>query len=149
MPLKSTVRFCTGDPTDSCPWDNAAWSDELKQMVYGQGYAHADDVVGHEATHGVTASTSKLISYYQSGAIDESMSDIFGELVDQTNGHGNDAPGMKWLMGEDIPGGAIRDMADPTTFGDPDRMGSPLYYSGSEGRGGTSLNNRVRNKAAG
>jgi Zn-dependent metalloprotease len=148
MPLRSTVRFCTGDPTDSCPWDNAAWSDDLKQMVYGTGYAHADDVVGHELTHGVTASTSKLISYYQSGAIDESMSDIFGELIDQSNGKGNDALGVRWLMGEDVPGGAIRSMGDPPAFGDPDRMGSPNYYSGAQDAGGIHINNGVGNKAA-
>ena len=63
MTLKSTVRFCTGEPGSSCPWPNAAWVVGPNQMVYGHGYAHADDVVGHELTHGVTSFTSKLISY--------------------------------------------------------------------------------------
>ena len=51
-------------------------------MVYGDGFASADDVVGHELTHGVTEFSSHLFYYYQSGAINESLSDVFGELID-------------------------------------------------------------------
>ena len=50
-----------------------------------------DDVVGHELTHGVTQYESGLFYYYQSGAINESLSDVFGELIDLTNGSGNDS----------------------------------------------------------
>ena len=50
----------------------------------------ADDVVGHELTHGVTEFSSHLFYYYQSGAINESLSDVFGEFVDLTNGAGTD-----------------------------------------------------------
>ena len=96
-------------------------------MVYGDGFAAADDVVGHELTHGVTDFSSQLFYFYQSGAMNESFSDIWGEFVDLTNGAGNDSPGVRWLMGEDIPvGGAIRDMQNPPAFGDPDRILSPI-----------------------
>jgi hypothetical protein len=52
-------------------------------------------------------------------------------------------------MGEDIPSlGAIRDMSDPPAFGDPDRMGSPLYYTGTADSGGVHTNSGVGNKLA-
>ena len=56
------------------------------------GTPRADDVVGHELTHGVTEFTSHLLYYFQSGAINESMSDIFGEFIDQQDGIGTDTP---------------------------------------------------------
>jgi Zn-dependent metalloprotease len=148
MPIKSTVRFCTGGLLDPCPWPNAGWSSRYQQMVYGQGWTHADDVAGHEITHGVTSFGSKLISYYQAGAIDESLSDVFGELVDHANGRGTDTPATRWLLGEDSPVGAFRDMKNPPAFGDPDRMTSPLYYTGSSDDGGIHVNSGVGNKAA-
>jgi bacillolysin len=147
LPLKSTVRYC--DPAQACPYGNAFWNGE--QMVYGQGYAAADDVVGHELTHGVTDFSAHLFYYYQSGAINESLSDVFGEFIDQTNGAGTDTAAVKWQMGEDIPGvGALRDMEDPTVFGDPDRMTSPNYTadSGEGDAGGVHTNSGVNNKAA-
>jgi Zn-dependent metalloprotease len=49
-------------------------------MRFGQGFASADDVVGHELTHGVTQYESDLIYWSESGAINESLSDIFGEF---------------------------------------------------------------------
>jgi bacillolysin len=147
LPLKSTVRYC--DPSQACPYQNAFWNGE--QMVYGQGFAAADDVVGHELTHGVTDFSAHLYYYYQSGAINESLSDVFGEFIDQTNGAGTDTAAVKWKVGEDIPGvGAIRDMKDPTVFNDPDRMTSPNYTadSGEGDAGGVHTNSGVNNKAA-
>lgn len=144
MTLVSTVRYCPD--AFNCPYLNAFWNGS--QMVYGEGFAAADDVVGHELTHGVTEFTSSLFYYYQSGAINESFSDIWGEFIDQTNLAGDDTPGVKWLMGEDIPGfGAIRDMEDPTAFGDPDKITSPNYYTGSADNGGVHANSGVNNKA--
>ena len=123
MQLVSTIDFCP-DRTSNCPYENAFW--DGAQMVYGDGFATADDVVGHELTHGVTEFSSHLFYYQQSGAINESMSDVFGEYIDLVNGAGTDTPAVRWLMGEDIPGfGAIRDMENPPAFGDPDRMLSP------------------------
>jgi hypothetical protein len=123
-------------------------------MVYGPGYASADDVVGHEMAHGVTAKTAALFYWFQAGAINESLSDVFGELFDLTNGAGTDTSLVRWKMGEDLPGGAIRDMSNPGAFGDPDRMSSPNYESGTDGfggivdSGGVHRNSGVNNKAA-
>ncbi len=146
MTIKSTTRYC--DPSSPCPFENAYWDGE--QMVYGQGYASADDVVGHELTHGVTDHTSKLFYYYQSGAINESLSDTFGEFVDLTDGIGNDAPSVRWKLGEDLPGGAIRDMKNPPLYGQPDTMTSSYYTAdpGGSDSGGVHTNSGVNNKAA-
>src|SRR5262249_23725504 len=109
----------------------------------------ADDIVAHELTHGFTQYTSGLFAYYQSGAINESISDVFGEFVDLSNGHGNDAPAVRWLIGEDIGGGgAIRSMQDPTAFSQPDKMTSSLYYTGDKDDGGIHTNGGINNKAA-
>ena len=151
MSLISTVRHCeAGAP---CPFQNAFWNGT--QMAYGAGFSSADDVVGHELTHGVTDFTSNLLSYYQSGAINESLSDVWGEFIDQTNGSGTDTPAVKWQLGEDVPiigpngvNGAIRDMANPPAFGDPDKMTSPNYFTGSADNGGVHQNTGVNNKAA-
>ncbi len=143
MTIVSTVHWNDGV---SCP--NAFW--DGTQMVYCATLSEADDVVGHELTHGVTQYESGLFYYYESGAINESLSDIWGELVDLTNGAGTDSAGVRWQMGEDVSafGGAIRDMADPTVFGDPDRITSPFYYTLSGDGGGVHTNSGVSNKTA-
>jgi bacillolysin len=148
MTLVSTADYC--DPTLPCPYKNAFWNGQ--QMVYGDGYA-ADDVVGHELTHGVTEHESQLFYYYQSGAINESFSDVWGEFIDLSNTSGTDTADTRWRIGEDIPGGAIRDMQDPTAFADPDKMTSSLYrndddLSASWDHGGVHTNSGVDNKAA-
>ena len=139
--LTSTVHYSDF----LCP--NAFWNGS--QMVYCTGLA-VDDVVGHELTHGVTENTSKLLYYYQSGAISESLSDIWGEFVDLTNGAGDDSPSVRWLLGEDLPSniGVIRDMADPTAYGNPDMMSSPFYYTFAGDNGGVHFNSGINNKAA-
>jgi len=73
MSLISTVRYC--DPNFPCPFQNAFWNGS--QMAYGAGFSAADDVVAHELTHGVTQFESGLFSFYQSGAINESLSDVW------------------------------------------------------------------------
>jgi len=141
MKLISTVHFQSG-------YANAFWNSS--QMVYGdaKGFAQADDVVAHELTHGVTEHESNLFYYYQSGAINESLSDVWGEYYDQTNSLGDDSPGVKWQMGEDVTGlGAIRSMNNPPAFGDPDKMTSPNYYTGSGDNGGVHWNSGINNKA--
>ncbi|HET9907107.1 MAG TPA: M4 family metallopeptidase, partial [Anaerolineales bacterium] len=120
------------------------------QMVYGNlfGFARADDVVGHELTHGVTQYESNLFYYYQSGAINESFSDLWGEYYDQTNSQGTDTAAVKWQIGEDVTGyGAFRNMSDPAAFGDPDRMSSPNYHTGDDDNGGVHHNSGLNNKA--
>jgi Zn-dependent metalloprotease len=127
-------------------YQNAFW--DGSRMTYGDGFASADDVVAHELSHAVTEYTSNLVYSNQSGALNESFSDIFGEAVDLTNGSGTDTATVRWDMGENIPGiGAIRDMMDPTRFGDPDRTGSTNYYCGTGDNGGVHINSGVPNKA--
>lgn len=128
--LASTVRVC--DETQPCPYENAFWNGA--QMYYGQDYASADDVVGHEMTHGVIDQYSQLLYWGQSGAMNESMADIMGEIVDQRRTGDGDSD---WDLGEDLPIGAIRNLADPTlgedpdniANGSPDKMTSPFYWA--------------------
>lgn len=122
----------------------------------------ADDVVSHEWTHAYTEYTHGLIYAYQSGALNESYSDIFGEThdlingVDAEGGNNNAQPmpdGQRWQMGEDVNGfnqpalGILRNMWDPTTFGQPDKTSSPNYSCGSGDGGGVHANSGVPNHA--
>ncbi len=139
MMLRSTVHY-------GIQYDNAFWNGT--QMVYGDGFV-TDDVAAHEMTHGVTEHESGLFYYYQSGAINEALSDIFGELIDLTNGLGNDSASVRWLVGEDLPIGAIRNMKSPHQYGQPERMGdADYYYCGTGDNGGVHYNSGVANKAA-
>ena len=146
--LRSTTNYC---PPGECPLDNAFWSGD--QMVYGAGYTSADDVVAHELTHGVTQHTAGLVYWYQSGAINESMSDVLGELADQADGVGTTA--------RRCGGGSARTCrpttaASPATW--PTRRAStsrtpprsPLYDLALDydDNGGVHTNSGVRNKAA-
>ncbi len=148
MEIISTVEYC--DPDRPCPYENASWLGT--QVVYGSkhGYPLADDVVAHELTHGVTDYESSLFYYYQSGAINESFSDLWGEFYDQTNGQENDAAHVKWLIGEDISGSdPLRNMSNPTMspFDDPDRMTSNKYHFTENDTGGVHTNSGINNKA--
>jgi Zn-dependent metalloprotease len=133
-------------------WCDAEWASG--EMRFGDGLTF-DDVVGHEFTHGVTQNTSNLNYLNESGAINESFSDMWGEWIDQnyTNGNDNDAPEVKWILMEDITcTDRRRNMADPprcsTPYGGPmpDRYGSPYFYTGSEDWGGVHHNCGVGNK---
>jgi Zn-dependent metalloprotease len=144
MTMVSVVRIC---PTGKvCPYANAFW--DGSKMSYGEGYAVGEDVVAHELSHGVTEHESGLFYYYQSGAINESLSDVFGELVQQSNALEPVSAPNRWLMGEKLSIGAIRSMSSPTSFGDPDRMTSLNYYTGASDQGGVHTNSGVNNKAA-
>ncbi|MGQ9556029.1 MAG: M4 family metallopeptidase, partial [Anaerolineae bacterium] len=97
-----------------------------------------------------TQYASGLFYYYQSGALNEAFSDIFGELIDLTNGRGNDGPGVRWFVGEDSSLGALRNMADPPALGGPDKVSSPYWACdfGFSDNGGVHSNSGVLNKAA-
>ncbi|MBI5936068.1 MAG: M4 family metallopeptidase [Chloroflexi bacterium] len=144
MQINSSVHF-------SSQYKNAFWNGHM--LVYGDGYGFplADDVVAHEFTHGVTQYASNLFYWYQSGAISESLSDLWGEAIDQANGLGNDAASVKWFIGEGVNGlGAIRNMSDPTEFQDPDSMISSHYCKNGDclnDNGGVHTNSGVNNKA--
>jgi bacillolysin len=99
---------------------NAYWSGGDRRLGFGTG-SGADnsnddyttlDIVGHEFTHAVTQSSAGLRYRRQSGALNESFSDIFGELVERYTRGSND-----WLVGGDRPS-AIRNMAQVRAYGD-------------------------------
>lgn len=144
--LASTVRICIPAVPDfspaECPYDNAYWNGEA--MFYGAGYPKADDIVGHEMTHGVIERTSGLIYYDQSGAINESLADIIGEIIDHRNGTDDDSA---FYLGEDLPGDPFRSMKNPPQFRDPDRVTSPYWFKGEDDSGGVHWNSGVGNKA--
>jgi bacillolysin len=144
--LRSTVDYCPA-PAE-CPYQNAFWNGV--QMVYGAGFSRADDVDAHELTHAVTEFSANLFYYMQSGALNESFSDIFGETVDLLNGAGNDAAGERWRLAEDLPGiGASRNMMTPTLFGDPGKVSDAQFVCATPGNdsGGVHSNSGVPNHA--
>ncbi|MFC2054206.1 M4 family metallopeptidase [Chloroflexota bacterium] len=114
---------------------NAFWNGS--QTVFGPGFA-TKDVVSHEWAHGVTQHSANLVYSYQSGALNESMSDIFGAMVDRDD----------WSMGEDTPIGAIRSLQDPTLYGDPGKVSDSQFYCGHNDNGGVHINSGVPNHAA-
>ena len=142
-PIISTVHYCPD--AGNCPYQNAFWNGV--QMVYGNGFAAADDVVAHELTHAVTEFSANLFYYRQSGALNESFSDIFGETVDLTNTGGTDTAPVKWLIGEDLPINAIRNMRNPNQFGDPGKVSDAQFFCGSGDDGGVHINSGVPNRA--
>jgi hypothetical protein len=108
----------------------------------------ADDVVHHEFTHAVTEYTAGLFYFNQSGALNESFSDIFGETIDLTDGIGNDVAGVRWQMGEDSSLGAIRNMMDPTIFDNPGKMSDPDFVCNANfDLGGVHINSGIPNHA--
>ncbi|WP_213455676.1 M4 family metallopeptidase [Rhizomonospora bruguierae] len=146
--IRATVRACYRAADGSaCPYRNAFW--EGTQFVFGTGLT-VDDITAHEFTHGVTEHTSNLIYWRQSGAINEALSDIFGQFVDlQTPA--DDAGAAHWQIGEDSVVGPIRDMANPTLFRQPDRYSSDYWDLDPDGyrdNGGVHTNSGVANKAA-
>lgn len=112
-PIRSVVNF--GGPT----FFNAAWYNERRIMLYGMGdgqryndFASSLDIVGHEITHGITMSTSKLAYASESGALNESFSDVFGKLISLRSGGRND-----WKIGRELfmdGVNFVRDMENPT-----------------------------------
>ncbi|MFI5399369.1 MAG: M4 family metallopeptidase [Candidatus Binatia bacterium] len=119
-------------------YDNAFWSSALNLMVFGDAHpwAGALDVVGHELTHGVTSYTANLIYQDQSGALNEAMSDIFGESIEAVVQGRPD-----WLIGENAE--AIRSMSDPAQFGQPSKM-SEFVVTDTD-QGGVHTNSGIIN----
>jgi Zn-dependent metalloprotease len=93
-------------------YDNAYYSDTCKCMYIGDGGTSFNslgsiDVIGHEMGHGVTAATSNLTYRAESGGLNESASDIQGEMVEayaRAGGTGSVIPatGNDWMMGTEI-----------------------------------------------
>ncbi|HYN66339.1 MAG TPA: protealysin inhibitor emfourin [Ornithinibacter sp.] len=156
LPLVATVHFGTS-------YDNAFW--DGTQMVFGDGdgviflpFTRSVDVIGHELAHGVTQYTSGLNYQDQSGALNESVSDVFGVLVKQRL-LGQSADQADWLVGAEllapgVGGVAIRSMAAPGTAYDDPRLGKDPqpghlrdYVDTTDDNGGVHINSGIPNKA--
>jgi Zn-dependent metalloprotease len=160
-PLISSINCTYLNPSpDNREWRNAAWIGT--QMIYGQrmvngalrSYAIASDVVAHEITHGLTDKTARLEYQRESGALNESYSDIFGVII--SNRHQPNIDSWNWEMGEDlnVTGIPLRDLSDPRRRGQPDHMRDfERLESGEEPTrendyGGVHSNSGIHNKAA-
>jgi Zn-dependent metalloprotease len=162
LKLDSTVHYQQG-------YDNAFWNGQ--QMVYGDGdedlpvadrlfnrFTIAIDVIGHELTHGVTQFTANLAYWEQPGALNESISDVFGSLVKQYNNK-QTASQADWLIGQglftsNVNGVALRSMKapgtaydDPVLGKDPQPADMSHYVTTVEDNGGVHINSGIPNHA--
>ena len=162
LDLISTVHYGQG-------YDNAFWNGS--QMVYGDGdedlpeaqrlfnrFTIAIDIMGHELTHGVTQYEAKLVYYEQPGALNESMSDVFGSLVKQRQ-LGQSTTEADWIIGEglftsNVNGVGIRSMKEPgTAYDDPTLGKDPQpghmndYKDVNYDNGGVHINSGIPNRA--
>ncbi|MCF8465380.1 MAG: M4 family metallopeptidase [Flavobacteriales bacterium] len=120
---------------------NAFWDGQ--RMTYGDGEGNpltALDICGHEMAHGVTENSASLVYQDESGALNESFSDIFGAAVEFIH---NPSSG-DWLMGEDV--GTFRSMSNPPAYGDPDTYTGTNWATGTADNGGVHTNSGVQNK---
>ncbi|MGH1365449.1 MAG: M4 family metallopeptidase [Calditrichia bacterium] len=132
-------------------WNNAQWLSGINAMRFGDGDGllfnelTSVDVVSHEFSHGVTQYTAGLIYQDESGALNESFSDIFGAMVEfellGVNGN--------WLIGEDVMANgaaSLRSMSSPNAAGDPDTYFGNLWAPlGGGDNGGVHSNSGVQN----
>jgi Zn-dependent metalloprotease len=162
MRLDSSVHYRKG-------YDNAFWNGE--QMVYGDGdedlpedqrlfnrFTIAVDIMGHELTHGVTQFEAKLQYFQQPGALNESMSDVFGSLVKQYQLQ-QLASEADWIIGaglltSNVNGVGIRSMKAPgTAYDDPVLGKDPQpahmkdYVNTINDNGGVHINSGIPNHA--
>jgi Zn-dependent metalloprotease len=156
LPLNATVHF-------GREYNNAFWDGQ--RMVFGDGdgelfnrFTISLDIIGHELTHGVTEDEGPLAYSYQSGALNESMSDVFGSLVRQraTNQTADQAD---WLIGkglftDQVKGEALRSMKAPgTAYDDPVLGKDPQpahmrdYVDTYQDNGGVHINSGIPNRA--
>ncbi|AVZ72931.1 peptidase M4 family protein [Streptomyces lunaelactis] len=156
LPLNATVHY--GEK-----YGNAFWDGE--RMVFGDGdndlfldFTLPVDVIGHELTHGVTQYTANLEYFSQSGALNESMSDVFGALIKQYS-LGQSADAADWLigaglLGPNVTGVALRSMKEPGTAYDDDVLGKDPqparmedYVRTGRDNGGVHINSGIPNHA--
>ncbi|MFD7131718.1 M4 family metallopeptidase [Streptomyces sp. NPDC059894] len=156
LPLDATVHYDED-------YNNAFWNGE--QMVFGDGdgeifvdFTNAVDVIGHELAHGVTQYTANLTYYGQPGALNESMSDVFGSLIKQYT-LGQTAGEADWLIGAgllapNVTGQALRSMKAPGTAYDDDVLGKDPqpatmddYVRTGRDNGGVHINSGIPNHA--
>ena len=141
--LRSYVHFdliANGGPSQN----NAFWDGQ--RMTYGDGQGGvtpltAIDITGHEITHGLTSNTADLIYQDESGALNESFSDIFGNTIERVARPVQNS----WEMGEDL-NWVIRDMSNPNALNDPDTyFGTNWAPLGGADNGGVHSNSGVQN----
>jgi Zn-dependent metalloprotease len=156
LALDATVHF-------GRDYDNAFWNSQ--QMVFGDGdgelfnrFTVSLDVIGHELTHGVTEDEAGLVYFFQPGALNESMSDVFGSLVKQKK-LGQTASEADWLIGAGlfapgVSGVALRSMKAPGTAYDDDVLGRDpqpahmkQYVHTYDDNGGVHINSGIPNHA--
>ncbi len=144
-------------------YDNAFWNGQ--EMIFGDGdgvifnrFTASVDVIGHELTHGVTGSEANLNYQGQPGALNESISDVFGSLVKQFKGQ-TKAQDADWLIGagllaKGINGVALRSMKAPGTAFDDKTLGKddqPANMKGyvhtAQDNGGVHTNSGIPNHA--
>ncbi|WP_137845209.1 M4 family metallopeptidase [Microbacterium sp. 2FI] len=155
-PLLATVHF-------GRDYDNAFWNGE--RMVFGDGdgevfvgFTRSLTVIAHELAHGVIEDEGGLVYRGQSGALNESVADVFGALAEQHH-RGQRADEASWLIGEGIftpavEGRALRSMAEPGTAYDDDVLGKDpqpahmddLVVTRSD-NGGVHINSGIPNRA--
>jgi Zn-dependent metalloprotease len=146
-------------------YDNAFWNGS--QMVFGDGdgqyfnrFTIAIDVMGHELTHGVTGHEANLVYQNQSGALNESISDVFGSLVKQyAHSPQQTAAQADWLIGAGlftakVNGVALRSMKapgtaydDPILGKDPQPADMAHYVNTTSDNGGVHINSGIPNRA--
>ncbi|TFB65112.1 M4 family metallopeptidase [Cryobacterium sp. Hz9] len=156
LPLDATVHY-------GKQYDNAFWDGE--RMVFGDGdgevfnrFTISLSVIGHELTHGVTQFTANLEYRGQSGALNESISDVFGALVEQ-HARKQSTAEASWLIGEglftdQVEGEALRSMKAPGTAYNDDVLGKDPqpasmagYVETEDDNGGVHLNSGIPNRA--
>jgi Zn-dependent metalloprotease len=154
--LLATVHY--GDD-----YDNAFWNGE--RMVFGDGdgevftgFTRSLSVIAHELAHGVTEYEGGLVYEGQSGALNESLSDVFGALAEQYAA-GEDAAEASWLIGAgiftaEVEGVALRSLRDPGTAYDDDVLGRDPqpghmrdYVDTDDDNGGVHINSGIPNRA--
>lgn len=102
------------------------------------------DIIGHEITHGLTRATANLVYENESGALNESFSDIFGFMVERRAQGGF----FDWRMGEDAfqESGGIRDLQNPNFYGQPQQHEGLFWQTGPGDNGGVHTNSGVQNR---
>ena len=157
MPLNATVHF-------GRRYGNAFW--DGRRMVFGDGdgvlfnrFTIAVDIMSHELTHGVTEFEAQLVYSHRSGALNESLSDVFGSLVKQYRNGKQAAEDADWLIGEgllaeNVQGVALRSMKEPgTAFDDPvlgkDSQPGHMddFVDTNDDNGGVHINSGIPNRA--
>ncbi|HTN47670.1 MAG TPA: M4 family metallopeptidase [Flavipsychrobacter sp.] len=123
-------------------YDNAFWNNGT--LTFGDGNSFSPltalDVVGHELTHGITEFTAGLYYNGESGALNESFSDIFGNCIDFIN-----KPTATWQVGEEITAGGLRNMSDPNIKLHPDTYLGTHWITAKYDNFGVHINSGVQN----